>query len=332
MPILAVETRRFALRETFTISRGSRTHVTVVEARLTVDGMTGRGECVPYPRYDETPEGVTAAIEAMRGALDTGLDREALQEAMPAGAARNALDLAFWDLEAKRAGKRVWDLPAYTALGGQPPAPVPSCYTLSIDTPDNMRAAAAKNAARPLLKIKLGAGPEDMDRMAAVREGAPDARLVIDANEGWSTTDYEAHVPALQSLGVEVIEQPVHENDDAALAGIAHPVPLCADESCHTRASLDRLEGRYEIVNIKLDKTGGLTEALALKAEAEKRGFGVMVGCMMSSSLGVAPAVLVAGGARIADLDPPMLLGEDRDPALAVEASTVAPPAPALWG
>ncbi|MEO1530562.1 MAG: N-acetyl-D-Glu racemase DgcA [Pseudomonadota bacterium] len=332
MPSLAVETRRFALRETFTISRGSRTHVTVVEARLTVDGVTGRGECVPYPRYDETPEGVTANIEAMRVALEGGLDREALQEAMPAGAARNALDLAFWDLEAKQTGQRVWELPAYAALGGAAPGPVPSCYTLSIDTPEKMRAAAEKNADRPLLKIKLGAGPEDMDRMAAVRAGAPNTRLVIDANEGWSTADYEAHVPTLQSLGVELIEQPVHENDDAALAGIAHPVPLCADESCHTRASLDRLQGRYEIINIKLDKTGGLTEALALRAEAQKRGFGVMVGCMMSSSLGVAPAVLVAGGVQIADLDPPMLLGEDRDPPLGVDASAVSPPEPELWG
>ncbi|MEM7498851.1 MAG: N-acetyl-D-Glu racemase DgcA [Pseudomonadota bacterium] len=332
MPTLAVETRRFALRETFTISRGSRTHVTVVEVRLTDGGVTGRGECVPYPRYDETPEGVTATIEAMRDALDGGLDRDALQEAMPAGAARNALDLAFWDLEARKAGTRVWELPAYAALGGRQPAPVPSCYTLSIDTPDRMRDAAARQSTRPLLKVKLGAGPEDMTRIAAVRDGAPDARLVIDANEGWSIADYEAHVPMLQTLGVELIEQPVHEKDDAALVGIAHPVPLCADESCHTRASLDRLSGRYEIVNIKLDKTGGLTEALALRKEAEDRGFGVMVGCMMSSSLGVAPAVLVAGGAKIADLDPPMLLGEDREPPLAVEGSSVSPPEPALWG
>ncbi|MEM6680339.1 MAG: N-acetyl-D-Glu racemase DgcA, partial [Pseudomonadota bacterium] len=312
---LEVETKRFPLREAFTISRGSRTEVTVVEARLIDGDVMGRGECVPYKRYGESPESVTAQIEAQADALVEGLDREGLQT-MAAGAARNALDLAFWDLEAKRAGCRVWDLPAYAALGGQAPEPVVSVYTLSIDTPAAMETAAAKQAMRPVLKVKLGAGPEDMDRIRAVRAGAPAARLVIDANEGWSPADYEAAVPVLQELGVVLIEQPVPESEDAGLAGIAHPVPLCADESCHTREGLAALKGRYEVINIKLDKTGGLTEALRLRAAAEAMGFGIMVGCMMSSSLGVAPAVLVAGGVQLADLDPPMLLGADRAPPL----------------
>ncbi|MEM6974452.1 MAG: N-acetyl-D-Glu racemase DgcA [Pseudomonadota bacterium] len=329
---ISVETCSFALREAFVISRGSRTAVETVEVRISDGKASGRGESVPYKRYGESVASVVAALQAMAPALKDGLDREALQTAMPAGAARNALDLAFWDYEAKKAGLRVWELPAYQALAGPWPAPVVSAYTLSIAAPEVMHDAAAKAAARPVLKVKLAGDEADVARIEAVRAGAPDARLIVDANEGWSPEGYAAAADAMAAAGVDLIEQPIHADRDAALDGMDRPVRLCADESCHTRATLDALEGRYDVVNIKLDKTGGLTEALAMRAEAEKRGFGVMVGCMMSSSLGVAPAVSLSVGAGMVDLDPPMLLGEDRTPALTVEGSLVRPPLAALWG
>ncbi|MEL6198396.1 MAG: N-acetyl-D-Glu racemase DgcA [Pseudomonadota bacterium] len=332
MTALTVETRRFALREAFVISRGSRTHVETVEVHLSDGVHVGRGECVPYKRYGETVEGVVAEIRAQTQAIARGLDREGLQSALPAGAARNALDLAFWDLAAKRAEIRVWELPAYRALGGAPPAPVVSAFTLSIGAPEAMREAARKNAHRPILKVKLAGEATDIERMKAVRDGAPDARLVVDANEGWSADGYGASAQAMADLGVEMIEQPIHADEDDALAALPRPVALCADEACHDRATLDRLAGKYDVVNIKLDKTGGLTEALALRAEARARGFEVMIGCMMSSSLGIAPAVLLGDGAALVDLDPPMLLGEDREPPLAVDGATVMPPVRDLWG
>ncbi|MEM6358115.1 MAG: N-acetyl-D-Glu racemase DgcA, partial [Pseudomonadota bacterium] len=297
MTALTVETRRFALREAFVISRGSRTHVETVEVHLSDGVHVGRGECVPYKRYGETVEGVVAEIRTQTQAIARGLDREGLQSALPAGAARNALDLAFWDLAAKRAEIRVWELPAYRALGGAPPVPVVSAFTLSIGEPEAMREAAHRNAHRPILKVKLAGEAADIERMQAVRDGAPDARLVVDANEGWSAEGYGASAQAMADLGVEMIEQPIHADDDDALAALPRPVALCADEACHDRATLDRLAGKYDVVNIKLDKTGGLTEALALRAEARARGFEVMIGCMMSSSLGIAPAVLLGDGA-----------------------------------
>ncbi|MEM6487573.1 MAG: N-acetyl-D-Glu racemase DgcA [Pseudomonadota bacterium] len=330
---LTVATRQFKLKKPFTISRGTRTHVSVVEVRLEgEDGQVGRGEAVPYARYGETLEDVTAAIQAMGPALAGGLDREALQTAMPAGAARNALDLAFWDIEAKRARLRVWELPAWKALGGPWAKAVTSVYTLSIDTPEAMRLAAADVAERPVLKVKLQGDEHDPARIRAVRAGAPAARLVVDANEGWSPEGYAAATAAMAEAGVELIEQPIHADADAALAGLERPVPLCADESCHTRATLGDLAGRYDMVNIKLDKTGGLTEALALRQAAASAGFRVMVGSMMSSSLGIAPAVALAAGVDLVDLDPPMLLAEDRTPALSLSGSTVYPPLAALWG
>ncbi|MEO1470950.1 MAG: N-acetyl-D-Glu racemase DgcA [Pseudomonadota bacterium] len=329
---LAIDHRRFALREAFTISRGTRTHVDCVEVRLSDGTHTGLGECVPYKRYGESIESVTGQLLAQALPLADGLDRVALQAAMPAGAARNALDLAFWDLEAKRAQLRVWELPAWKALGGRWPRAVTSVYTLSIGEPDAMRAAAARAAERPVLKVKLAGDAIDVARIQAVHAGAPNARLVVDANEGWTAEGYAAAADAMAEAGVEVIEQPIHADHDAALKGLPRPVALCADESCHTRATLDALEGRYDMVNIKLDKTGGLTEALALRAEAERRGFRVMVGCMMSSSLGCAPAVALAAQADLVDLDPPMLLAEDREPPLPVEGSLVRPPQAALWG
>ena len=323
---LNVARESWPIRGSFTISRGSRTTAEVVVVQLSDGRHTGRGECVPYPRYDETVDGVIQAIEGLREALAHGLDRHGLQDRLPAGAARNALDCAFWDLEAKAAGKRVWELAGLPA-----PGPIPSAYTLSLDTPARMAVSAKDNADRPLLKLKLS-GPDDLDRVAAVRSNAPDARLIVDANEGWTADQYRNLAEQLRDLGVDMIEQPLPAGDDEGLAGIARPVPVCADESCHDRASLAALAGKYDMVNVKLDKTGGLTEALALKAEAEAQGFAVMVGCMLATSLAMAPAVLLGQDAEIVDLDGPLLLAQDRDDALTFEGSFIHPPSARLWG
>uniref|UniRef100_UPI003F6C245D N-acetyl-D-Glu racemase DgcA n=1 Tax=Lentibacter sp. TaxID=2024994 RepID=UPI003F6C245D len=312
----------FPLAQVFTISRGSRSEARVLTAHVSADGVTGRGECVPYARYDETLESVTAQIEG----LPEAVTRATLPGLLPAGAARNAVDCALWDHEAKRAGKRVWELAGLPA-----PGPEVTAYTLSLDTPEKMRAQAAKNAHRPLLKIKLGT-PDDMPRLEAVREGAPKARIIIDANEGWSAEVYADLAPHLQRLGVALVEQPLPAGEDEALRGMARPVPVCADESCHDRGSLPGLAGKYDVVNIKLDKTGGLTEALALRQEAERQGYRIMVGCMVGSSLAMAPAVLVAQGAMVTDLDGPLLLAEDREEHLQYDAAGVHPPAASLWG
>jgi L-alanine-DL-glutamate epimerase-like enolase superfamily enzyme len=323
---LSVETSAWPLRQAFTISRGTRTEIHVVTAEIRDGDHVGRGECTPYPRYGESVEGVMAEIEAMAPALAGGLDRAALQMEMKPGAARNALDCAFWDLEAKRAGRPAW------ALAGLPePCPVITAYTLSLGPPDKMRVAAAENSHRPLLKIKLG-GEDDIVRLRAVREGAPNARLILDANEGWTLDAYAAIAPELNALGVEMVEQPLPAADDSALEGAARPVALCADESCHDRATLDALVGRYDMINIKLDKTGGLTEALALKADAEAKGLKIMVGCMMATSLAMAPAMLVAQGAAVVDLDPPLLLAKDREPALHYDTAGAHPAPTDLWG
>lgn len=312
----------FRLAQVFTISRGSRTEAKVLTARVTRDGVTGWGECVPYARYDETLESVEAQIRS----IPDGIDRAALQEALPAGAARNALDCALWDLEAKQAGCRVWDLAGLAA-----PLPEVTAYTLSLETPEVMQAQAAKNAHRPLLKIKLGT-PDDMPRLEAVRAGAPDARIIVDANEGWSAEVYADLAPHLLRLGVTMVEQPLPAGEDDALLGVDRPVPLCADESCHDRASLPKLKGKYDMANIKLDKTGGLTEALALRDAARAEGYDVMVGCMVGSSLAMAPAVLVAQGAAITDLDGPLLLAEDRAHGLRFDEAGVHPSEASLWG
>jgi L-alanine-DL-glutamate epimerase-like enolase superfamily enzyme len=319
---IEVTRESFRLREAFTISRGSRTEAEVLTVRVAAEGVTGRGECVPYARYGETRD----SVEAQIAALPEGLDRDALQKALPPGAARNAVDCALWDWAAKRAGRRVWDLAGLPA-----PAPLVTAYTLSLDAPDRMRAAAARAADRPLLKIKLGT-PEDMPRLEAVREGAPEARLIVDANEGWTAEVYADLAPHLLRLGVEMVEQPLPAGADDALAEIARPLPVCADESCHDRASLAGLAGKYDMVNIKLDKTGGLTEALALRDAARAQGYRIMVGCMVGSSLAMAPAVLVAQGAEVVDLDGPLLLAEDREPPLVYDADGVHPPEAALWG
>ena len=312
----------FRLAQVFTISRGSRTEAKVLTVRVTRDGVTGWGECVPYARYDET----LASVEAQIRSLPDGIDRAALQEALPAGAARNAMDCALWDLEAKQAGCRVWELAGLAA-----PLPEVTAYTLSLDTPEVMQAQAAKNAHRPLLKIKLGT-PDDMPRLEAVRAGAPEARIIVDANEGWSAEVYADLAPHLLRLGVALVEQPMPAGEDDALLGVDRPVPLCADESCHDRASLPKLKGKYDMANIKLDKTGGLTEALALRDAARAEGYEIMVGCMVGSSLAMAPAVLVAQGAAITDLDGPLLLAEDRAHGLRFDEAGVHPSDPSLWG
>lgn len=324
---LTVRRARFAVRGQFRIARGARSSAEVVVAEVREGGVTGRGECVPYARYGETVAGVAAALEALAGAVADGLDRTALQERLPPGAARNALDCALWDLEAKRRGIPAWRL---AGLAG-PPQPVVTAFTLSVDTPEAMAAAARAAADRPLLKLKL-TGDGDLERMRAVRAAAPAARLIVDANEAWSLEHLRAFAPACAELGVELIEQPLPAGADEALRGLGCPVPLGADESCHDTASLARLQGLYQVVNIKLDKAGGLTEALRLKAAARAAGFRVMVGCMLASSLAMAPALLIAQDADWVDLDGPLLLAEDRVPGLRYDGATVHPPAPALWG
>ena len=312
----------FRLAETFTISRGSRDAAEVVTVTAEADGLKGWGECVPYARYGETMESVAAEIAS----VPETVDRLSLAGVLPPGAARNAVDCALWDLDAKRAGQRVWDM-----AGLAQPGPEITAFTLSLDTPENMAQAAAKHSHRPLLKIKLG-GEGDMARLEAVRSGAPATRIIVDANEGWSAALYSELAPHLVRLGVTLVEQPLPAGDDDMLAEIARPLPVCADESCHDRASLPSLRGKYDVVNIKLDKTGGLTEALALRDAALEDGFGVMVGCMVGTSLAMAPAVLVAQGATVVDLDGPLLLAEDRDHALIYDGEGVHPPSSALWG
>jgi L-alanine-DL-glutamate epimerase-like enolase superfamily enzyme len=323
---LSARIERFPTAGSWTISRGTVTEVEVVTAEARLGGKIGRGECRPYARYDEFAEGVVADIEAVAGQL--GGDPEAVDLAalMPPGAARNAVDCALWDLRAKLSAKRVWQL-----AGLAEPGPLLTAYSLSLDTPEAMQAKATENAQRPLLKVKLG-GDGDLDRIRAVRAGAPKARIIVDANEGWTPESYAELAPELLSLGVAMVEQPLPAWDDGALADIARPLPVCADEACHDTASLRGLAGKYDMINIKLDKTGGLTEALRLKTEAERMGFDVMVGCMLASSLAMAPAVLVAQGAEIVDLDGPLLLAADRDHPLKYDADGVHPPTPELWG
>ena len=323
---LSVRIERWPLAGVFAISRGSKTEAVVVVAELSDGTHRGRGESVPYARYGETPDGIVAAIEAVRPVLRRGLDRGALQRAMPAGAARNALDCAYWDVNAKQAGRRVHEL---AGLGA--PGPLTTAYTISLGSAAAMAAAAEQAAWRPLLKVKLG-GDDDGTRIAAVRRAAPRAQLIVDANEGWNPDNFKANLAACADAGVTLIEQPLPEGRDEALARIKRPIPVCADESVHDRASLDALAGKYDAVNIKLDKAGGLTEALALAAEAERRGFAVMVGCMVATSLAMAPAMLVAQRARWVDLDGPLLLASDRADGLRYEGSLVYPPDPVLWG
>jgi L-alanine-DL-glutamate epimerase-like enolase superfamily enzyme len=323
---LAARIERWPIAGAFTISRGAKTEAVVVVAELSRNGHTGRGECVPYARYGETPEAVLAAIQALQGPLRDGLDRTGLQAALPAGAARNALDCALLDLEAKCRGERVWEL-----LGRQAPRPCTTAYTISLGSPDAMAAATAKQAGRPLLKIKLG-GDDDGARIAAVRREAPESELIVDANEAWTPENLEQNLAECAEAGVTLVEQPLPAGRDQALAKIRRPMAVCADESVHDRASLNGLRERYDAINIKLDKTGGLTEALAMADAAHALGFELMIGCMVGTSLSMAPAMLLAQVARTVDLDGPLLLAADRDGGLRYEQSTIYPPEPALWG
>jgi len=298
----------------------------VVVAELGDGKARGRGECVPYARYGESIESVSAALEAMRPSLAAGLSRIALQTAMPPGAARNALDCAFWDLEAKRSGRPVHELAGVPA-----PRPVTTAFTISLGEPAAMAKAAAQAAGRALLKVKLGA-PGDAARIAAVRAAAPKATLIVDANEGWDEANLAVNLAACADAHVVLVEQPLPAECDRALSGIARPIPVCADESVHSLASLSALGRKYDAVNIKLDKAGGLTEALAMIAQAQRLGFTVMAGCMVATSLAMAPAMLVAQTARFVDLDGPLLLTQDRPDGLRYVDSLVYPPTPALWG
>ncbi len=323
---LAVRVERWPLAGAFTISRGSKTEARVAVAEITQGGAVGRGECVPYARYGETIEGVVAAIEGLAGAVADGLDRDRLQAALPAGAARNAVDCALWDLEAKITGTPVWQRAGLAA-----PAPLTTAYTLSLDTPQAMASAARENGHRPLLKVKLGRDGV-VERVHAIRQAAPAAALIVDANEAWTPALLGEVAPVLAESGVAMIEQPLPAGEDEALAGIERPVPVCADESCHDSATLAGLAGRYDLVNVKLDKTGGLTEALRLAQAAEAAGFGVMIGCMIATSLAMAPATLVAARARFVDLDGPLILARDREPGIIYRGSTMEPPPRELWG
>jgi L-alanine-DL-glutamate epimerase-like enolase superfamily enzyme len=327
---LALRVEHWPIAGSFTISRGAKTEAVVVVAELADGHHRGRGECVPYARYGESVDSVGAVIAAMRPRLAAGLTRAALQAAMPPGAARNALDCALWDLDAKRAGR-----PAYALAGLPAPRPLTTAYTISLGPPDEMAKAAAKAAGRALLKIKLGGnddGGGDPRRISAVRAAAPHATLIVDANEGWQPRNLAANVAACAQAGVVLIEQPLAEGSDQALAEMARPIAICADESAHDRTSLAALAGRYDAVNIKLDKAGGLTEALAMVKDAERLGLTVMVGSMVSTSLAAAPALLAAQNARFVDLDGPLLLAKDRENGLSFRDSLVEPPTAALWG
>ncbi|WP_409158925.1 N-acetyl-D-Glu racemase DgcA [Pectobacterium sp. B2J-2] len=319
-------TESWPIEGAFTISRGSKRQADVVVVALQSGNVTGHGECVPYSRYDESLDSVMEQIASLHNDICNGLDRQTLQTILPAGAARNALDCAFWDLECKQHQQRIWQ-----RLNFPSPMALETAYTLSLDTPDRMRHAAIHHANRPLLKLKL-ADANDLARVAAVREGAPLTRLIVDANEGWDTERYLTLVPELAALGVTMIEQPFPAGKDDVLADLPRPIPVCADESCHDSQSLVAIAGRYDMINIKLDKTGGLTEALRLRNYAQEQGLKIMVGCMVSTSLSMAPAFVVAQGSDVVDLDGPLLLQRDRTNGLHYNGSEILPPDALLWG
>ncbi len=323
---LTAREERWPIAGAFVISRGSKTEARVIVVELDDGRHVGRGEATPYPRYGETVEGCLTEIETTRDAIETGIDRLALEALLPPGAARNALDCALWDLEAKRAGVRAW-----TLLGRERLDPVKTCYTLSLAPPEEMAEAARTVARRPILKLKIGSA-DHIDRVQAVREAAPKTRLVVDANEALDFEGLRRLAPELAKLGVMLIEQPLKAGEDEALEGYSSPVPLCADESIHTRLELDACARRYQSINIKLDKTGGLTEALALHAAAREQGLEIMTGCMVATSLAMAPALIIAQGAEVVDLDGPLLLARDREPGLVYLGSMIEPPPAELWG
>ncbi|WP_456294718.1 dipeptide epimerase [Vibrio sp. AK197] len=322
---VTVNTQSWPIRGSFTISRGSKTHAETIVVEIEHQGMIGRGECVPYGRYGESIDSVKAEIESVIAQVESGINRDQLQPLLPSGAARNALDCALWDLECKQGSASIWDKLNISA------EPLITAYTLSLDTPDNMEKTAIDNAHRPLLKLKLG-GPDDLKRVQAVRRGAPNATIILDANEAWTKEVYLQLIPELIKLNVAMIEQPFHADEHHVLDELERPIPICADESCHDRQSLDQVIGRYDMINIKLDKTGGLTEALALKEQAEQAGLRIMVGCMVSSSLSMAPAFVVAQGAEVVDLDGPLLLSKDIEHGFEFDNNSMLPFHSQLWG
>ncbi|MCO5071350.1 MAG: dipeptide epimerase [Rhizobiaceae bacterium] len=321
---LSVKGEMFPIAGSFVIARGSKTEAAVLTVEITEGDHTGRGECVPYLRYGETLESVRDQIAMAGPAIKGGAGRRELLDLMPAGAARNAIDCALWDLEAKISGKRV-------LLGRNEPQGLVTAYTLSLSDPDKMFEQAKQNAWRPLLKVKVGTS-DDAARMRAVAAGAPDSRIILDANEGWTPQNLEANLALAAELNVALVEQPLKAGEDEVLGRIDHKVPICADESVHTERDLKALVGLYDAINIKLDKTGGLTAALILQTRARELGFNIMVGCMVGTSLAMAPAVLLAQDADFVDLDGPLLLARDREEALVYEGSLVLPPRAELWG
>jgi L-alanine-DL-glutamate epimerase-like enolase superfamily enzyme len=323
---LFVRAERFPLAAAFTISRGTKTEAAVLTCTIRDGANAGDGECVPYARYGETLENVTEQIESARSAIENGASREELLSIMKPGAARNAVDCALWDLEAKSGAG-----PVAGRIGVAPAKPLITAYTISLGEPEQMGAAARENAHRPVLKVKVGT-EDDVSRIAAVAEAAPNARIILDANEGWTEDNIRKHLLAAARYRVAVVEQPLPAGRDEILRNIPHPVPVCADESVHTVEGLEQLLGLYDAINIKLDKTGGLTGALTLHQRARELGFGIMVGCMVGTSLAMAPAVLLAQDADFVDLDGPLLLAKDREEPLTYRGSLVYPPSPALWG
>jgi L-alanine-DL-glutamate epimerase-like enolase superfamily enzyme len=326
MQRLTVAHESWPVAGSFTISRGSRTTADVVVVTVERDGTIGRGECVPYRHYGESVESVMAALEERRQIIEGGVERSEVPALLAPKAARNALDCALWDLACKRVGKRIWEM-----LGQPEPQELVTAFTISLDTPEKMAAAASKAADRPLLKLKLG-GNGDIERLREVRNAAPRARLIVDANEGWRSADLPKLFDACAETQVEMIEQPLPAGHDNALHELKRVVPVCADESAHDESSLPDLQGKYDLINIKLDKTGGLTQALALRRAAEGLGFGIMVGCMLATSLSMAPAFVVAQGTKFVDLDGPLLLACDREPAIRYQDGFMYPPESALWG
>lgn len=326
MPSLEIAAESWPISGGFTISRGSKTSAEIVVVTLREGASVGRGECVPYPRYGETVPQVAAALEDARPAIEKGIFRADVPALLVPRAARNALDCALWDLEAKRSGTPVWEL-----AGLEPPRPLLTAFTISLDTPEAMARAAERASSHPLLKLKLGRDG-DAERLRMVRRAAPNSRLIVDANEGWRKENLAAMLAACADAGVELVEQPLPASADEALRGLNHAVTVCADESAHDHTGLDSLIGKYDAINIKLDKTGGLTEALALAKEAQNRGLRIMVGCMLATSLAMAPAMLLGQFAEYVDLDGPLLLNKDRKPGIAYDGSVMTPAPPELWG
>lgn len=312
----------------FSISRGTKTTAEVIKVTLQQDGATGVGESVPYARYGETVDATITCLQAVRAEIESGCSRMDVPGLLKMHAAQNALDCALWDLEAKLSGTPVWQLAGLK----KPPEPIVTAYTLSLDAPEKMAEAAANASDRPLLKIKLG-GDGDHERLRAIRGAAPATRLIIDANEAWKPADLDNHLAVCAETAVELVEQPLPASDDDALRGLGKTdVLICADESAHAKEDLHRLAGKYTAINIKLDKTGGLTEALALADAGREHGFAIMIGCMLATSLAMAPGHIIGQQARVVDLDGPLLLARDRDPGIRFEGSLMYPPPPALWG